>query len=281
MSPKISLTNGSFSYGERDIFSDLNLDLYPGEVLCLLGANGCGKTTLLHCLNGTLKLRQGKVHVDGNPLSAMSVTEISQKIGFVFQEHSAPFPFSVLEVVRMGRAPHLSFFSSPSKQDTEIAEYALETVGKIHLRTKPYTQISGGERQLVLIARAIAQEPDVILLDEPTSHLDFKNQTLIMQIVTRLAQQGFSIIMSSHWPDHALQYSSKAVIMHNGTFLAIGLPDDVITENNLRQAYGIDVNILSANHPNNGRMFRFCIPTSVVNPTFRARSIFPFQKNKN
>ncbi|MBU2513186.1 ABC transporter ATP-binding protein [bacterium] len=260
MQPKIRLENIAFGYDEQDLFSGLNLELFDGEVVCVLGANGCGKTTLLQCLNGSLKLTRGSVCLDGKLLSTFSVKEVARKMGFVFQEHNAPFPYSVLEVVRMGRAPHLGFFSTPSEEDNEIAEYALEMVGKLHLKDKPYTQISGGERQLVLIARTIAQEPEVILLDEPTSHLDFKNQTLVMRIITKLARRGFSIVMSSHWPDHALQYASKVVIMNNGEFSAVGPPGDVITEENLKLAYNMDVNILSVNDSKRKRTMKFCVP---------------------
>jgi iron complex transport system ATP-binding protein len=138
-----------------------------------------------------------------------TATDIARRIGFVFQEHSSPFPYSVIDVVSMGRAPHLRLFSAPTRKDLQIAEEALDMVGMHHLKDKLYTQISGGERQLVLIARTIALQPDVILLDEPTSHLDLKNQTLILRMINKLARQGLSVMMSSHLPNHALLYSSK------------------------------------------------------------------------
>lgn len=160
----------------------------------------------------------------------------------------------------MGRAPHLGLFSSPSKKDTKIAERALATVGISHLKNKRYTQISGGERQLTLIARTLAQEPEVILLDEPTSHLDFKNQTLMLRMINKLARQGLSIVMSSHLPNHALLHSSRVALMKDGKFLAVGSPDEVMTEGNLRTIYEIDVRILSAKDSVSGDEIRFCIP---------------------
>lgn len=259
----ISMHNGCFSFGDRTIFDDVNLDILKGEVLCILGANGCGKTTLLRCLNGTLRLKTGAVCLDGTGITEMDIVSIARRVGFVFQEHSAPFPFSVLEVVRMGRAPHLSFFGSPSSKDTEIAEKALDMVGMLGYRNKPYTQISGGERQLVLIARTLAQEPDVILMDEPTSHLDFKNQALILRIVNRLAKTGMGVIMTSHFPDHALLYSDKVALMAEGSFTALGAPDDVITEPNLRRVYGIDVKVLKIEISDYGRPLKICLPSNI------------------
>ncbi|MDD2472126.1 MAG: ABC transporter ATP-binding protein [Dehalococcoidales bacterium] len=259
----ISMQNGCFSFGERTVFDGVDLDILKGEVLCILGANGCGKTTLLRCLNGTLRLKTGAVCLDGTEITEMDIVSIARRVGFVFQEHSAPFPFSVLEVVRMGRAPHLSFFGSPSRKDTEIAEKVLDMVGMLEYRNKPYTQISGGERQLVLIARTLAQEPDIILMDEPTSHLDFKNQALILRIVNRLAKTGMGVIMTSHFPDHALLYSDKVALMADGGFVALGTPDDTIIEPNLKQVYGIDVKVLRIEDSDYGRPVRICLPSSI------------------
>ena len=265
MQVKISLENASFSYGQKTIFSGLNFEVGRGEILCILGANGCGKTTLLNCLNGTLKLKTGKVTLNGNNLSNMGIVEVARRVGFVFQEHNAPFPFSVLEVVRMGRAPHLNFFASPSKNDTEIALRALDLVGMAQLRDNPYTQISGGERQLVLIARTLAQEPEVIIMDEPTSHLDFKNQTLVLRMIIKMASQGISIIMSTHLPDHAMLLSGKVALMSNGSFITIGSIDAVMTESNLRETYGIDVRYLSVYDQTSGKTIKFCMPAIETN----------------
>lgn len=262
MKARISLEDAAFSYGDKGVFSGLNLEVSQGDILCLLGANGCGKTTLLRCLHGALALKKGKVWLDGEDILSLSTTEIAKKVGFVFQQHSAPFPYSVLEVVRMGRAPHLGMFASPSPMDTRIAEQALETVGVLYLRDKRYTEISGGERQLTLIARTLAQQPELILLDEPTASLDFKNQALVLRMIKKLAEQGLTIIMSSHFPNHALLFSSRVVMMNSGTFMDVGEPDEVITEENLRATYGMDVRIFSVIDPTSGDDIRFCIPAS-------------------
>ena len=260
MNAIIRLENGLFKYGEQTIFSDISLTVAKGEIICVLGANGCGKTTLLRCLNGTLRLKKGSVFLQEKDIHTISVIEIARKMGFVFQEHSAPFPFTVIEVVRMGRTPYLGLFSSPSANDTIIAEEALRTVGMSHLRNKPYTQISGGERQLVLIARTLTQHPEVILLDEPTSHLDFRNQTIVLQMVSRLAETGIAVIMTSHLPDHALLFSSRVVLMKDGGFLAVGKPEDVMTEESLKQIYGIEVKMVTVNDPDTHGTVKLVLP---------------------
>lgn len=260
MTPKIKVQNGTFDYGERNIFNGVDFEIYKGDILCLLGSNGCGKTTLLRCLRGFLRFKTGNCYLDGADIFSLKTTELALKIGFVFQEHTAPFPYSVIEVVKMGRAPHLKMFDSPTRHDTEIAEKALETVGISHLRDRKFTQISGGERQLAVIARTLAQGPDVILMDEPTSALDFKNQTLVLRMINKLAKQGITIILSTHFPNHALLYSCKVAMMNNGGFIAFGTGDKVITEENLKNTYGIDVRIFSADNPGGKTPVRFCIP---------------------
>lgn len=246
MTVRMRLSNASFSYGEKRVFSDVSFDLERGEVLSLLGPNGCGKTTLLRCLNGSLRLDQGSVSLNGRDTTSLGSTEVAKVMGFVFQEHTVLFPYPVLEVVRMGRAPHLGFFSSPSTRDTEIAHEALETVGILHLSGKPYNQISGGERQLALIARALAQQPEILLLDEPTSHLDFGNQSLILQTIRRLARESnLSVVMTTHFPNHAVLVSSRVVLMKGGGFIAVGAPEEVIVESNLKELYGVEVKVVS------------------------------------
>ncbi len=260
MGALLSLRNGTFSYGDKRIFSDITLDVLPGEILCILGANGCGKTTLLRCLNGSLRLARGHVFLDKLDLYNMSVVDVARRMGFVFQEHSAPFPFSVLEVVSMGRAPYLGFFESPSPKDVNIAEQSLEMVGMLHLKDKPYTKISGGERQLILIARTLTQTPDVILLDEPCSHLDFKNQALVLKIISKLSQKGLTVLMTTHLPNHALLLSGKVALMSGGKILAVGDVENVITEKRLEETYGIGCAILTADSPVTGTTIKFCVP---------------------
>jgi iron complex transport system ATP-binding protein len=260
MASNVRLENTAFSYGEKEVFHGISLEVHKGEMLSILGSNGCGKTTLLKCIQGELRLKDGRIWLEGKDLSSLTPVERARKIGMVFQEHSALFPYPVLEVVRMGRTPHLGFFARPGVRDTDISERALERVGIVHLKEKAYTQISGGERQLVLIARTLAQEPEVMLLDEPTSHLDFKNQILVLKIMERLSKEGLSIIMTSHYPNHAFLFSSRIALMAHGKFHAVGGPEEVISPENLGAIYGMQVRILTANDPESGDIVKFCVP---------------------
>jgi ABC-type cobalamin/Fe3+-siderophores transport system ATPase subunit len=239
----------------------LNLRLEQGQILCLLGPNGCGKTTLLHCVSGLTPLQEGRVFVDGKDMALLGEVERAKVMGFVFQEHNVLFPYTVLDVVRMGRAPHLGLFAVPSRQDTKIAEEAIEVVGIANLRLQRYTEISGGERQLALIARALAQEPSILLLDEPTSHLDFGNQTLILETISRLTRQrGLAVLMATHVPDHALFIATQVALMKGGGFLATGAPYEVVTEENLKALYGIDVRIVAVTGADGTAALRSAVP---------------------
>jgi iron complex transport system ATP-binding protein len=160
----------------------------------------------------------------------------------------------------MGRAPYLSRFAAPSSADMAVAEEALTKVGMLHIKDKPYTEISGGEMQLILIARTLTQEPQVIMFDEPTSHLDFKNQALCLNIINKLAAQGISMIMTTHSPNQALMYPNTVAMMYNGKFIAIGKADEVITEDTLKVIYGIDVKVFSVPDPNSNGQLKMVSP---------------------
>ncbi|WP_211289826.1 putative ABC transporter ATP-binding protein [Sporomusa silvacetica DSM 10669] len=238
----LEVRNATFAYNEeRTSFQNISFSVSRGEVMCLLGPNGAGKSTLIKCLNRLLVLRSGAVLLDGHDISNLSRQQLAKKIAYVPQSHIPAFPYSVINVVLMGRTAHLGFLSSPGKKDRDIAEQALDSLGITHLANKPYTQISGGERQLVLLAAVLAQEPEYLLLDEPTSHLDFGNQTRLLEVINRLAKQGIAVIMSSHFPDHAFFTSGKVVILKEGSLVDIGSAADVITEKNIRDTYGIEV----------------------------------------
>jgi len=258
MTAKVSICSASFSYGNKEVWRDINLNIEKGETICLLGPNGCGKTTLLNCIHGDATLNSGKIYIDGRDVNSMGVTELAQSMGYVFQEHSAPFPYSSLEVVRMGRAPHLGLFQVPSRQDTEMARSIMEEMGIGHLAHKRYTNISGGERQLVLIARTLCQGPEIILFDEPTSHLDFKNQALVLQTISRLSSKGLTIIMTSHFPNHAWLLSSRVALMGYNGFVDIGPAEKVMTEQNLSETYGLKVKVYQGMAEHNN--INFCIP---------------------
>jgi len=241
---RLEIENAAFSYdGVNPIFSDINFVVESYQVFCLLGPNGTGKSTLIQCLNRMLPLAKGVIRIDGKDIDLLSRQKIAQKIAYVPQSHVPAFPFSVLQVVLMGRTPHLGFLSAPSKQDILLAEQAMDSLEILYLRDKCYTEISGGERQLVLLAAALAQEAEFLILDEPTSHLDFGNQIRLLNIVYRLAKKGMAIIMSTHFPDHALMTASRVAIMQNGQISNIGLPEKVITEKTIYDTYGMEVAI--------------------------------------
>lgn len=252
----IEIEDAGFSYnGEEKIFQDINLSINKGDVLCILGPNGTGKTTLIKCLNCLLRLNTGNIFLSGEDIYSFNKTDLARQIGYIPQGHSPVFPFTVLDVVLMGRAPHLSSMSSPSKNDYEIARGSLEKMNMIHMVNKPYTELSGGEKQLVFFARVLAQEPDILLLDEPTSHLDFGNQIRTLNIIDKMATSGFTVVMSSHFPDHAFISADKVAIMKDCHIIDYGTPDEVITEENLEKAYNIGVKIMDLEE---GR--KICIP---------------------
>lgn len=236
--------NISFSYNDDEIFSDISFSIDKGDVLCILGPNGTGKTTLIKCLNGLHDISSGEILINGKNITKLSFREISKHIGYIPQSHVPSFPFKVLDVVLMGRAPYLNLTDSPKDEDVKIANDALKTLGIEYLKDKEYTNLSGGERQLVFLARVLCQKPDILILDEPTSHLDFGNQIKLLEIIDNLAKSGLSIIMSSHFPDHAFLSSTKVAIMKNKRFIDFGSPNNVVTEENLKKAYSIDVKLI-------------------------------------
>ena len=236
--------NISFSYEDELIFSNISFSIEKGDVLCILGPNGTGKTTMIKCLNGLYDIDDGEIFINGKNIKTLSFSEISKHIGYIPQSHVPSFPFKVLDVVLMGRAPYLNLTDSPKKEDVEIAINALKTLDIEYLKDKEYTNLSGGERQLVFLARILCQQPDILILDEPTSHLDFGNQIKLLEIIDNLSKAGLSIIMSSHFPDHAFLSSTKVAIMKDKTFIDFGSPDDVVNEKNLKEAYSIDVKLI-------------------------------------
>lgn len=243
----IEVKNAGFSYNGSDkVFEGIGFSVGEGEILSILGPNGCGKTTLLKCINALLKLGKGEVGIGGKSICSLKRSSIGRAVGYVPQASDSTFPYTVLDMVLMGRAPHLALFSSPSTKDVEIAKEAMETLGISYLIDRPYPNISGGQAQLVLIARALAAQPRGLLLDEPTSHLDLRNQMVILNTLERLAKEkNIAIIMTTHYPDHALSISHKALLMGNGQGELAGSTADVLTERNLQKVFGIDVRVIS------------------------------------
>ena len=240
----LDVQQAGFCYNpQRMIFSEISFMLAEQEVLCILGPNGIGKSTLIRCLANLNPLCAGSIRLHDKDIRSLGHSDVARIVGYVPQAHEIVFPFPVREFVLMGRAPHLAAFSSPGQTDYAKADEKIRLVGISHIADKPVNEISGGEYQLAMIARALAQEPEILLLDEPTSHLDFGNQIRVLEIIDRLARDGLSVIMSSHFPDHAFLSSNNVAIMQHGSFMAYGMAEEVITEENLRQTYGVEVSI--------------------------------------
>jgi len=240
----LSVEGLDFGFPGRTIGRDVSFTLQAGEVMCVLGPNGGGKTTLFRTLLGLLDPHAGSIRLDSSSLTTLSRAEIARRVGYVPQGHAGYFAFTVHEFVLMGRTAHLGVFSVPGKQDRQVAERALESLGIAHLADKPVTEISGGERQLALVARALAQEPKLLVLDEPTASLDFGNQVRVLQRISALAASGISILFSSHDPDHAFLCARRALLLAEGRVLEIGAPRAVIRPDTLERLYGVSVKVI-------------------------------------
>ena len=244
----------ALAYGHpgRTLGTDINLLVRAGEVLCVLGPNGGGKTTLFRTLLGLLPAHAGSITLGAKSLEACSPSERAKLMAYVPQSGNSYFAFTVRDVVLMGRTAHLGLFAAPGAKDADAANAALAELHISHLADKSFTQISGGERQLALIARALAQESPLLIMDEPTASLDFGNQSLMLNEILRLKASGRSVLFCSHDPDHALQCADRAMLLHRGNILALGTPREVVTAANLKTLYGVDVELIespSRGHP--------------------------------
>ncbi len=255
----IRAENVTFGYTPMPVLRDVSLSVKRGEILSLLGPNGSGKTTLLKVLLGIYRPRRGTVLFEGKPLLQMGLKALARRIAYVPQFHRTVFAYNVQDVVLMGRTSHKSFFAPYSRQDKDIALQALERLSISHLREKIYTEISGGERQLTLIARALAQGADTLVMDEPANGLDYGNQIRLLDQIVSLAEDGYTFIKSTHFPNHALWIADRVVMLKEGSVLADGKPREVMDEETVCRLYNTEIRILAVN----GNL-RTCMPRSLV-----------------
>lgn len=233
-----------FCYGKKLILDDITFSVSTGTICGLLGPNGSGKTTLLKCINGILKPAAGRIEINNVSLEQMSRPEIARSMSVVPQQTNTVFSFKVVDMVVMGRSPVLEVWQKPTLSDRAEAVKLLTELGIGHLAERPFNEISGGERQMVLLARAIFQNTPIMLLDEPTSHLDLKNQVKIMELVRSVAlKRGITTIMTLHDPNLALHYCDEVVLLKNGRIMDMGKINQVLLDENLSTMYEIKVNM--------------------------------------
>lgn len=236
----------SIGYGRKVVGSDLSFTLRPHQVMCLLGPNGSGKSTLFKTILGLVPALAGEVLFEGERVLDWSRRNFAKAIAYVPQFRQSFFSFTALDLVVMGRTAHIGALSMPSAGDRDIAEACLSRLNMAHLADRSFPELSGGEQQMVLVARALAQEAKVLIMDEPTASLDFGNRVRLLKEIRHLADSGLGVMLSTHDPDHALQIADQVLLLHRGRALAVGSPDDTVTVETLRQVYGVDVTILDA-----------------------------------
>jgi iron complex transport system ATP-binding protein len=243
---KLEAQNVGYAYkADLPVLTDISVAVEPGQVLYLLGRNGSGKTTLMSCLSGLFQPTQGRVLLNDRAIHEYAAGQRARLVGIIPQIHVPAFAYSVREMVLMGRAPHLPLFGSPGRYDYDIADSALENVGMSHYRDRHYTELSGGERQLVMIARGLTQQCKILLMDEPDAHLDPNNQHRVMEIVADLSRrENLSFVISSHAPNNALMYADRVLLLKQGHTLALGTIAETLTEPLLSEAYSMDTEVI-------------------------------------
>lgn len=232
-------------YGGRDVIRGVSCSADEGEILCLVGPNGCGKTTLFRLLLGTLPIRAGSIRIDGKEVSSLTPRALANLVAYIPQSHAPVFSYTVLEVVMMGRASHFSAFEAPKAVDRDAAFGALEMLRAAHLANRDYSTLSGGQRQLILIARAICQNARVFIMDEPAANLDYANHQLLLDVVRDLAKQGYCVLLSTHGPEEPVSVADKALLLREGRVEAFGKARDVITPQALEAVYGIEMDVVT------------------------------------
>lgn len=242
--PLLAVNDVHFAYpGFSDVLHGVTFNVAPGELVTLLGPNGAGKSTLLNCIAGLAKPRRGSIHLDGYTLDELGQREVARRVAYVRQQVNVGFAYTVREYVAMGRAPHLALHERPGQADYALVDAALDRLGIQDLADRVYSQLSGGQRQLVDVARALAQSPQLILFDEPTSALDYGNQMKVLRMVRDLSREGFAIIMTTHNPDHPILLGGSVCLLDREGYLSKGTITDIMREDVLERVYGVPLMI--------------------------------------
>lgn len=231
----------------QPILNGLSFSIKKGDVLCLLGPNGTGKTTLIRCLLGMNRVESGDVYIDNVNTKNMNVKEVSKKVAYVPQTTMVSFPYTVNDMVIMGRNPHIGYLSAPGKKDQEIVAQTLKDLDITHLQKRVFSELSGGEKQMVMVARALVQQAEIMIMDEPTASLDYGNESKILRTIKQISDTGISIILITHSPNHAFLSGNKVAIMKSGKIQAYGKPNEVITSPCLSELYETPIGVTSAN----------------------------------
>lgn len=245
-----------FSYGNHEVLRGISFFADPGEFLSILGPNGVGKSTLFRCILGLLTPTKGRTLIDGRETTEMNPSELAKRIAYIPQSHSPVFNYSVRDMILMGTTSQIGRFSSPGQEQLRQAEKAMKRLGIQKLANSGYQSISGGERQMVLIARALAQEAHILIMDEPSASLDLGNRIRVMQTMKALAREGYTVIQSTHDPDQAYFYSDRIIALHKGMILASGDPGNVLCNTVISELYGTEVEVYSLREDR----IRVCLP---------------------
>jgi iron complex transport system ATP-binding protein len=258
----IKIEHLSFSYGSKQILEDINFEAKAGDLVALIGPNGAGKSTLFKCILKFLKNYEGKVLLDGRDMKEMSRADIAGKIAYIPQTTIPVFNYDVVDIVLMGMTGGLKLLESPGRKHVERAEMVLDELGILHLRDRGFGRISGGERQLVLLARAMVQDAGILIMDEPTANLDYGNQLRVMERIHGLARDGYTVILSTHDPGHALLFADVSFVLQDGKVKAAGPSSEVLTEELMSDLYGVEVRLMDFEAE--GRRGRVCVPVRKI-----------------
>jgi ABC-type cobalamin/Fe3+-siderophores transport system ATPase subunit len=258
---RLQITDVSVGYDKNHpVQRHVEFSVNSGEICCVLGPNGCGKTTLVRTILGMNPILAGSITLDGEDVTKWSAARVAEAMAYVAQKHDQPFPYAVKDVVMLGRISKVSGIGGqPSAEDYNIVENAMEEMGIRHLRDMPYSDISGGELQMVMFARALAQEPQMLILDEPTAALDYGNAVRVISKVRKLARMGYAVVMITHNPDHAFMTGANVALFTKAQPMKFGTAEQIITRANIKDAYGIGVKLVEFTHDNNFVM-RMCAP---------------------